>query len=208
VDGADVGCRPRVEHDNPVFCCPGRHRAETGRPPRPRAPRPPPRGPAPRPRAPASTPPSPPRPGPRPAAPGPRPGPPPPPPPRAPAPAPPRAPRPPPARPERPPAGQSPLVYFPGPGTEEPRRPESQQPQGVHVASGRRAVRPVRRTTTFAPPGATAAPTEEQSIQVPGLWAEGLLISRESSPPFGRADNLNHLAPSSAVSRGQHRGEI
>ena len=87
-------------------------------------------------------------------------------------------------QPSCPPEAPGSLVYFPPSGDRgspgSPLRPT----QGVHVASGRRAVRPVRRTTTFAPPGAAVAPKEGQSIQVPGLRAEGLFVfGRCSSGP-------------------------
>jgi hypothetical protein len=65
---------------------------------------------------------------------------------------------------------------------------QRQQCQGGHVAPGRRAVRPVRRTTTFAPRG-VAAPTEGQSTQVPGQPAEGFLVSRGSCVGFRRGEH-------------------
>jgi hypothetical protein len=65
---------------------------------------------------------------------------------------------------------------------------QRQQCQGGHVAPGRRAVRPVRRATTFTPRG-VAAPTEGQSTQVPGQPAEGFLVSRGSCVGFRRGEN-------------------
>jgi hypothetical protein len=70
------------------------------------------------------------------------------------------------------------LLYFRLPEAES-HGFQRQHRQGGYVAPGRRAVRPVRRTDTFAPSGAKA-PTEGQSTQVPGQPAEGLLVSRGS----------------------------
>jgi hypothetical protein len=90
--------------------------------------------------------------------------------------------------------GWGPLACYTsaGLGPEEPLVATTNIAKGVHVAARRRAVRPVRRTTTFTLLGATAAPAEGQSTQVPGHSVEGFLVSRGS-----RRDDR----------RGEHRRE-